>query len=236
MINQSMTDILYIFTDGGAINNGKKNCKAAWSFYINDNEYANGEILLHPSNQKGELYAIFKALEYIKEKHYSQDVLLVTDSQYSIKCLTLWCKSWMKNGWKTSKGENVKHYSLIQKCCEILDELKNQNVKVTFEHIRSHQIQPVNKNSEAWYKWNGNFKADELVSQNIQQQQGEQKTCSFTGKTISIDFESGHISEESNEREKEKEQEKGQDKHTLKIKKSTTKKETKHDNAVTIIW
>ncbi len=99
---------LYIFTDGSSKNNGKKNCRASSSIYTGD--FSKTEIILEePSNQKAELYAIKMALDYICSNYKDKKVVIVTDSMYSIKCLTIWYRQWIKNDWKTSNGKKVCH-------------------------------------------------------------------------------------------------------------------------------
>src|SRR6476660_3213701 len=94
------------FTDGGARNNGKPNCTAAWATYFSDNEdlvpyNESGNILIDPSNQKAELYAIKKALgkliAIVDSCSPVGAVRIITDSQYSIDCITKWCRNWEKN-------------------------------------------------------------------------------------------------------------------------------------------
>ena len=81
------------------------------------------------TNQKAELYAIWKAVNGCP----SDKIDLYTDSKYSIGCLTDWWKSWIRNGWKTSKGEPVVNRELIM---ATLSVLKVKDVK--FYHVKGH--------------------------------------------------------------------------------------------------
>jgi ribonuclease HI len=145
-----------IFTDGGAWNNGKTNCKAGCGIYIPEiNIRISEEFTNNPTNQRAELYAIQKALE-ITDGH----VKIYSDSMYSIKCITLWSNNWVKNEWKNSKGENVKNQDILKK---ILYLVKNRTVE--FSHVKSHQKKP--DNYEEIRIWKGNLVADQLASQAI---------------------------------------------------------------------
>ena len=154
------TKVLDIFTDGAAWNNGRANCKGGYGVYIPEMNVRMSEKLeSEPSNQRGELMAIKKGLEITKEY---LSVKIYTDSMYSMNCATKWCKNWEKNGWKSSKGENVKNQDIIR---GILDLMKGR--EVCFEHVRSHQREPV-RGSEEHYKWKGNDIADKLASKSIE--------------------------------------------------------------------
>lgn len=149
------------FTDGASHNNGYSNCRCSWAVYFNENDSRNeaGEIFDSPSNQKAELYAIYKALEKTKN---DENVAIVTDSKYSIDCLTKWHKNWEKNNWKTTKKEVVKHSKLIQDCLEI-----TAKKQITWVHINSHKKEPKDKTSNEWFLWKGNNMADKMCTEKI---------------------------------------------------------------------
>jgi ribonuclease HI len=161
-----------IFTDGAAKKNGKKNClcgigvysecgalklsmslsecKEKWSWIPAD---------IKDSNNVGELLAIYCAIVLSG----SQDIIIYTDSSYSIGCLSVWYKSWKKNGWVTSKKEPVKNKEIIE---EILSEKSKKN-SVFFFHVNSHLKEPLDKESEKYRLWYGNCMADKLATESI---------------------------------------------------------------------
>lgn len=51
------------------------------------------------------------------------------DSEYVLKGITTWVKSWRKNGWKTSTGDDVKNRDLWEKADALYRENKN-NLRV----------------------------------------------------------------------------------------------------------
>ena len=82
-----------------------------------------------------ELLAIYMAIVNIihKVKEY-QKIIIFTDSNYSINCLTKFINGWIKNNWILSNGQPVKNKDIIQKIYLLLQQYKN----ITFEHINSH--------------------------------------------------------------------------------------------------
>jgi ribonuclease HI len=160
-MEQPIAERTFVFTDGGAKNNGKRNCRAAWGvfFSIEDERNEAGQIFLDPSNQRAELFAISMALKKLQKDNIAHTTL-VTDSQYAINCLSKWSKNWDRTGWKTSKGTPVSHASLLKECLSIINELDD----FKFQHVNSHQLQPIDHSSMEWKLWFGNFKVDQMVS------------------------------------------------------------------------
>ncbi len=162
---QDSQKVQYIFTDGSSVNNGKKNCVAAWAVYVGpDSPYNASEIVrLRPSNQHAELEAINHALDVISRltSFEAHEFCIVTDSMYSINCLTKWYKTWQRNGYRSSKGDAVKHAPLIRVMRSKIEALDATGVTLSFEHQRSHT--PPKISHPNYHKWEGNFHADKLA-------------------------------------------------------------------------
>ncbi len=157
----------YIFTDGSATKNGKVGCQAAYAIYfgVNDTRNVARRVFTDPSNQRAELAAIKEALDIIATTTKTDEQhTIVTDSEYSIKCLTLWYTKWKLNGWKRADGQDVKHLDLIQPSLLLLSERP-----CILQHIRSHKSQPKDKSSIEYSLWLGNKRADEMAKSVISQ-------------------------------------------------------------------
>ncbi len=95
-----------------------------------DPETVCGRVPIEPcTNQKAELYAIHEAL-----LHTEGQILLRTDSQYAINCLTSWMPRWKINGWRTSSGQSVENRELLETISSLM-----HGRDVLFEHVRGHQ-------------------------------------------------------------------------------------------------
>jgi len=159
-----LPNALYIFTDGSSVGNGSRDSKAGYGIYIPEpKEYTvhmKGTLPDGATNNCAELTAILDALrlhDYNKVKKKSQssncpidDIVIVTDSDYSIKCITQWSTNWVRNGWISGTGE-VKNKKLIQ---QILVLYKKYDVK--FLHINSHT-------TYTGFFYDGNGVADKLA-------------------------------------------------------------------------
>ena len=135
---------LYIFTDGSSINNGSKNAKSGFGIYIPEPETMRVKMSVKlpkgKTNNYAELKAILEALKILDytnietlKKIEKDKVVVVTDSQYSINCITQWYYSWIKRGWISATGEEVKNKELIQE----IQPLSTKH-NVTFQHIKAH--------------------------------------------------------------------------------------------------
>lgn len=117
-----LIDRTIIYTDGSYTNN-----KCGFGVVIlnpnNEKVIAYGRVPLNPSNNVGELYAIYVGLSLVKG-----DVVIHTDSHYAISCLTTYVHNWMKNGWNGVANRNLIEgiYSLMQ------------NRKISFQHVKAH--------------------------------------------------------------------------------------------------
>ena len=154
--------IIEVFTDGACTSNGKKFAKGGIGIYFPNGEhepiseqYVSDKI----TNQRAELYAIYKALLTITQKIEYKKIVIYTDSEYSINCVTKWVKLWVKNNWRTASNKPVLNIDIIKPIYEILN---NNKRKVKFIHVRSHT-------GNTDYKSLGNHMADTLATSGIVQ-------------------------------------------------------------------
>ena len=127
-----------LYTDGSCLGNPGP---GGWAFLIISNE---GTVLLETSgsdpdttNNRMELLAVIEGLKSIPE---GQQVKVITDSKYVCNAfLENWIGKWLKNGFKTNKGE-VKNLDLWKQ----LIDLANKR-GVAWEWVKGHESNPYNK-------------------------------------------------------------------------------------------
>ena len=168
---------LWAFTDGGALANGKSHCKASWGFYITCGDYCaeDGGVVplidipgqvFKTSNQRAELLALLKCLEFISSIGLNSEmvgfttVTIVTDSEYSINCISTWYAGWIK---KPEYLLTRKNTDIIAPAYYLLELLKTK-YNITLQHIRSH---PTKKDipsagTMAWFLYKGNDIVDKI--------------------------------------------------------------------------
>lgn len=153
---------LYVYTDGACIHNGTKNAKAGIGIFFNkDNpnnlskqlDNFNGNLIL--TNNIAELSAIIEAINIIKNFNILNKII-VTDSEYAIKCATSYGQKLQKKNWKSSKdGKIIPNLDLIKKIFNLTNEFNIQ-----YKHINAHtgkkDIHSI-----------GNYYADLLANQSI---------------------------------------------------------------------
>lgn len=139
-----------IFTDGSYV---KSIHACGYGVLFPNKEYPNisKSFTIEPkTNQRAELYAIYKGIKTVYKGNKNNQVdevngvrnkvniTIYTDSEYSIKSLTIWIKNWKKNNWKASTGKDVLNQDLIVKLDTLIEKYKTKYGLIKFIHVRSH--------------------------------------------------------------------------------------------------
>ncbi|TPX11007.1 uncharacterized protein E0L32_008044 [Thyridium curvatum] len=128
---------LTIYTDGSSLANGRTGARAGVGVFFGagDKRNVSERLLGEPqTNQRAELTAILRALQLAPQK---QAVLIVTDSKYSIQCVTEWYATWQRNGWKTREGE-VKNRDLVAAVRKLIDARDKAGAETGFRWVKGH--------------------------------------------------------------------------------------------------
>lgn len=128
-----------VFTDGACSNNGRPGAKAGYAVWFPDHTQLSESARIpegqSQTNQRAELSAIARAIAILDEKGFHDvDVIVYTDSEYSMSCLTKWLPGWVSRNWKTSSGTDVLHRDLIEETSRRLSKFKSHR----FVHVRAH--------------------------------------------------------------------------------------------------
>lgn len=137
--------MLEIYTDGSSIIGADKRRYAGAGIYFGKDDQRNCIIPVdgeHQTNQYAELTALYYALKFTMG---TDSVRILTDSQWTINCLTKWHTEWQRNGWKTSKGEPVLHKAIISECLEMIEIKRNKGYDLQIVHVLAHKGNPGNE-------------------------------------------------------------------------------------------
>ena len=129
---------IVVFTDGSCSGNGKKNALGGIGIHFPNKELSDVSKIYRQgfcTSQKTELFAILTALRYIKQNLglSNKQILIKTDSEYSINCVTNWINLWLKNGWKTKNKTPVANREFIEAIHKYYE-----NYDITLEHVDGH--------------------------------------------------------------------------------------------------
>ncbi|MCG7530695.1 ribonuclease H family protein [Psychrobium sp. MM17-31] len=88
------------------------------------------------TNNSAELLGMLEAFK-LAQTFVSQQksVQILSDSKYSIDCITKWAAGWQKKGWVRGKNEPIKNLALIQECFARYQQLQNH---ITISHVKGH--------------------------------------------------------------------------------------------------
>lgn len=145
-----------VYTDGSLRKTSKGNVCGYGIHFANNalpdtfGPFRNGNV----TNNRAELYAIYRAIKLIKQTYRFETVDIYTDSQYCQKSLTEWIQTWKKNGWKNAQKKPVENQDIIQKIDKYLQKYAG---KINIYWIHSHTN---NKDEHS----KGNAKADMLAN------------------------------------------------------------------------
>ncbi|NRD74770.1 viroplasmin family protein [Shewanella sp. VB17] len=88
------------------------------------------------TNNSAELNALHQALLIAKQALAAQQTVhILSDSQYSINCITLWAYSWKQKGWKRKTAGDIKNLDIIQASHALYEEIK---AELTISHVSAH--------------------------------------------------------------------------------------------------
>lgn len=126
-----------IYTDGSLKKSGQSTY-GGWAFIVvHDSKeiYCDFGSEYGTTNQRMELTAILKALEYAKTKRRgSERVVIYSDSAYAVNCyLKEWYINWQNNGWMTSAGKEVANKDLWFQIVPFFD-----NFWYEFRKVKGH--------------------------------------------------------------------------------------------------
>ena len=118
-----------IFTDGACKGNPGD---GGWGAIIRINDHEEliwgGE--KETTNNRMEMMAAIKALEYLKE---SSALTLTTDSGYVKDGITKWLQNWKKNNWKTAAKKPVKNKDLWQEL-----DVQSSRHTISWKWVKGH--------------------------------------------------------------------------------------------------
>lgn len=125
-----------IYTDGACSGNPGPGGWAAILIYgDNKKEISGGSI--NTTNNIMELTAILEGLKSLKVEC---EVEIYSDSAYSVNAFNQgWIYNWLKKGWKTASGEQVKNKEIWQELYEL-----TKKHKVTFNKVKGHSDDELN--------------------------------------------------------------------------------------------
>lgn len=140
-----------IYTDGACSENpGPGGWASVWMSY-NNIKVISG---CNPktTNNQMELTAVVVSLRKIVDilttsnLWVSKEYEVYSDSAYVVNSINNnWIERWRLNGWKTSKGDDVKNVELWIECLKLLSQIKRMGVKITFIKVKGHSGDTLNE-------------------------------------------------------------------------------------------
>lgn len=136
---------VHVYTDGACENNGRVGARAGIGVWFADNHPLNysERVRGRLTNNTAEIQAATYAIELAKRAGIKK-LLLHTDSQFLISCITVWIHKWKKNDWKLFDGGQVKNKDDLMALDEALE-----GISVKWDHVRGHRGNHGNEMADA---------------------------------------------------------------------------------------
>ncbi|KAK4134650.1 hypothetical protein BT67DRAFT_357609, partial [Trichocladium antarcticum] len=140
--NDARTTLVYV--DGACANNGQPNPRAGWAVVYGPGNAVSGRLedkgpFGHDSvatSNRAELRAAIAALRLCDWGDEDIDRLVVaTDSSYVVAGATGWTKGWVRNGWKTRTGGDVKNQDLWELLLGEVERWQERGLRVALWKI-----------------------------------------------------------------------------------------------------
>lgn len=123
---------IIMYTDGSCRANGTPQARGGYGIYCPTHPQLTSYGPLDKShqhtNQRAELTAILIAIQSVPDC----PLQIITDSMYSINCITKWSMAWERSGWNVDKC----NLDLIRPIKELL---RGRIYNVEFTHVRGHK-------------------------------------------------------------------------------------------------
>ena len=144
--------MIRIYTDGACSENPGPGGWASIWVYDNDIKVSSG---CNPktTNNQMELTAIVVSLRKVRNiltippnTWVNKEYEIYSDSAYVVNSINNnWVERWRLNGWKTSKGDDVKNVELWMECLKLLSQIKRMGIKITFIKVKGHSGDTLNE-------------------------------------------------------------------------------------------
>ncbi len=140
-------------TDDDCLINKKDNCIITNKGYLGSNKVDNSNTIYpvkpiifidglgsHPNkvtNNYAELTALYKALEYIKDKNFKY-ITIFSDSQYVVFGMNQRISNYAKNGWVDRDGIPIINGDLWKNIYHLYNEILKTNSTISFHYVEAH--------------------------------------------------------------------------------------------------
>ena len=153
--DDAWTPDYYVYTDGACSHNGQANAEAGIGIFFGTNDVRNVSQRVDgkQTNNVAELSAVIQAYSIIeKDIVANKKVAIVSDSEYSLRCVSSYGEKCENGGWK----ESIPNCDLVKTAYELYKDKPN----VRFIHIKAHT------NNTDIHSF-GNANADRLANEAI---------------------------------------------------------------------
>ena len=94
------------------------------------------------TNNSGELQALYEALEDYTKSNVNKNLVIISDSEYSINIYREWIYNWEKRNYRDSRNKEIKNKDIILKTKKLIID---NNLNPMFCWVKGHEMHPFNE-------------------------------------------------------------------------------------------
>ena len=133
-VRWGLMEPIVVGTDGSSRGNPGP---AGWAWVVNKNAWQCGS-LPRATSMVAEMTAVYRALV---ELPADRDVIVLTDSETTMKTVERWIRGWSENNWRKADGKPVRNLDLVQAIWALMNA---RTGSLRAEWVRSHGDHPLN--------------------------------------------------------------------------------------------
>ena len=180
-INWNVSQTTFVYTDGACKNNGRPNAKGGYGAYFQKGPLKNLKIAaplphatyqgidMKQTNNRAEMLATIDALTVYYNKGCVGNIILVTDSELTMKTINIWLSSWVRD----EKVDQRKNADLLWELNSILLKVRSRQEEYDHEltviwtkaHVEKKHAPE--KGTKKYKLWDGNRIADDLANDGV---------------------------------------------------------------------
>lgn len=140
--NVDVGDEVTFYTDGSTVSEQNSGAgPSAFGIYGTDNKgnviNAWGYVGDMDSNNRAELFGYVRLMEMVLEYGWKK-VTVYMDSRYVLDHATISIKRWVRNGWRTQKGEPVKNKDIWERVLALQESMAKAGVVISYHWVKGH--------------------------------------------------------------------------------------------------
>lgn len=193
--NRTNAEVVRVFVDGACSGNEHKRVEdrvGGFGAWCEQTAWQHSGRLRAPcTNNRGELQAVIHVLDKalsdvaggggdgdsctdLTNGDPLSELRIMGDNQYVLNIATDWLPDWRARGYRKADGALPENLELVKQLDRLLARFVEIGRPLSFQWVSAHSVEPLDKQSDLWRMWKGNYRADRLALEGEKQLLGDE--------------------------------------------------------------